>query len=454
MDHLFSYQGKISRRTFALTGFLLFVIKYSLDKLIAMQNHRPWFLTDYFIQPDHLSVTNLDPDSRKFYLTLIAVSLPFIWCGVVLCLKRLRDIRLPLWLVGFFFIPFINVLFFILLCILPSNAEGATEEEKPRFLNRLIPKSETSSILFSIGITVIVALLFTAFSVSVIEEYGWGLFVAIPFFIGFTSVMLYAYHHQPVSRKKAIGIGVTGISFFAIFLFGLAMEGVICIAMAAPFGYILGMMGSLLAYAIQHQPQRASLNSIAVFVFALPGMMWIEKHSNIEATVYELKTGIIINQPPQKVWNQLISFSTIDPPEEFIFKTGIAYPVDAKITGQGVGAIRYCNFTTGPFVEPITVWNEPRLLKFDVLKQPQPMIEMSVYDEVHAPHLNGYFYSLQGEFKLTPINAHQTFLEGTTWYKNEMWPSFYWKQWTDIILHKIHFRVLQHIKKKAEDDHH
>jgi hypothetical protein len=35
--------------------------------------------------------------------------------------------------------------------------------------------------------------------------------------------------------------------------------------------------------------------------------------------------------------------------------------------------VRYCVFSTGPFVEPITVWEPGRRLGFDVAQQPPPM---------------------------------------------------------------------------------
>ena len=44
-----------------------------------------------------------------------------------------------------------------------------------------------------------------------------------------------------------------------------------------------------------------------------------------------------------------------------------------EIEGEGVGAVRHCVFSTGAFVEPITIWNEPRHLRFDVTAMPEPM---------------------------------------------------------------------------------
>jgi hypothetical protein len=42
------------------------------------------------------------------------------------------------------------------------------------------------------------------------------------------------------------------------------------------------------------------------------------------------------------------------------------------------------------------VWNEGKLLKFDVLEQPAPMKELSFWN-IDAPHLHDYFVS-KGQF--------------------------------------------------------
>jgi hypothetical protein len=40
--------------------------------------------------------------------------------------------------------------------------------------------------------------------------------------------------------------------------------------------------------------------------------------------------------------------------------------------------------------------------------------------------------------------------EGTTWYVNKIKPGLYWTLWSDNIVHKIHNRVLEHIKTQSE----
>ena len=39
-----------------------------------------------------------------------------------------------------------------------------------------------------------------------------------------------------------------------------------------------------------------------------------------------------------------------------------------------------------------------------------------------------------------------------TWYKLDIRPHAYWTIWSDWLIHRIHHRVLRHIKRLAEDD--
>ena len=133
-----------------------------------------------------------------------------------------------------------------------------------------------------------------------------------------------------------------------------------------------------------------------------------------------------------------------------MFRSGIAYPVRASIQGRGVGAVRHCEFSTGPFVEPITAWEEPRRLAFDVTEQPHPMRELSPYRNIAPAHLNGFFRSQHGQFLLTALPDGRTRLDGTTWYAQNLWPNRYWRVWSDYLVHRIHTRVLEHIKAESE----
>lgn len=159
---------------------------------------------------------------------------------------------------------------------------------------------------------------------------------------------------------------------------------------------------------------------------------------------------MIIDAPPEEVWPEVVSFSELDAPEDWVFYTGIAYPVNARFSGRGADAVRYCEFTTGSFIEPIDEWKPPHTLSFSVHRQPSPMKELSPYGHIDTPHMDGFFESTRGRFDLKRLPRERTQLIGTTWYKHRVWPVMYFRIWSDWIVHRIHMRVLRHIRTAAE----
>jgi hypothetical protein len=300
----------------------------------------------------------------------------------------------------------------------------------------------------AIGITVIVSGLLTLLGIYGIGEYGIALFVLTPLFLGAGPAIIYG-SKRPVTRMQAFVFSMIALGVFAAILLVFAIEGVICIVMASPIAALLAWAGSLLGYVIVRKAPGNNSATLSLILLAgiIPSTAFIEKDS--EPELIAVTTSVEIDADAQTVWKNVVEFPMLPEPEEFIFKTGIAYPIDATIEGSGVGAVRHCNFSTGSFVEPITVWDEPRLLKFDVEECPAPMKELSFWD-IDAPHLHDYFVSRQGQFKLTELPNGKVLLEGTTWYYNNIKPSFYWEVWSDHIIHSIHERVLGHIKNTSE----
>jgi hypothetical protein len=157
-----------------------------------------------------------------------------------------------------------------------------------------------------------------------------------------------------------------------------------------------------------------------------------------------------IDAPPATVWRHIVSFPELPPAREWVFRAGIAAPTGARIDGAGVGATRYCDFTTGAFVEPVVAWDEGRLLAFDITRQPAPLRERSPWGEIRAPHLDGYFRATYGEFRLAERAGGGTRLVGTTRYVVDMFPQVYWRMISDAIVESIHLRVLRSIARRAE----
>lgn len=315
-----------------------------------------------------------------------------------------------------------------------------------KLFEKLILLNEPKRKWISITITVCIAGILSLWGIYGIEEYGIALFMLTPFLIGFCSTFLYGYKSK-IAKSEAIWIGFTTLAICTLALIVFAIEGLICIAMAAPIGILLTWIGSLISYSLLQKSNTSTPSVLLILIAIIPLTSFIENKIKPELT--SVTTSIIINANPMDVWKNVIEFPQLDEPTEFIFKTGIAYPINAKIVGSGIGSIRHCNFTTGSFIEPVTIWNKGKLLKFDVLEQPAPMKELSFWN-IDAPHLHDYFVSKKGQFRLTELENGKTLLEGTTWYYHNIKPAFYWQEWSNLIIHKIHNRVLTHIKKNSE----
>mgnify|MGYP001616695489 CR=1 FL=1 len=230
-------------------------------------------------------------------------------------------------------------------------------------LDKILPTHKKKRKWTSVGLTVLISGLFSVWGIYGIHEYGIALFILTPLFMGAGSTILYGYKRQ-ISIKESLQIGFLTLGVFTAVLLLFAIEGIICIAMAAPIGLFLTLIGSLIGFAVVDKGPNSSPSAMLILIGIIPITAFVEKDS--VPTLTAIVTSIEINADPQTVWKNVVEFPSLAEPTEFIFKTGIAYPINAQIKGTGVGAIRYCNFTTGSFIEPITGWDESKLLKFNV----------------------------------------------------------------------------------------
>jgi len=457
---LFSWEGTVDRGTYALVGLIGFAIKHNLDRLIAaLFFHRKWSLFNYWIPLDRaVRVTSLSPADRRFLFCMLLMSLPFIWVGVSLTIQRLRSIGWPTWAVVFFFAPYINLLFFLVLCVYPSQTGSGEISEPARrsenlTLSGIIPRSKWGSAAMALLVSSVLGIAGTLLSVNTaLAIYGVGLFIALPFCLGLISVVIYGYH-EPHGYWSCIAVACVSVAALALFLLALAMEGIICLFMAAPIGTILTVLGGSVGYCIQRRRWsdlqiQTTFTAMLLFV---PLLMGAEGVTHPQAPLLEVKTQIEISAPPATVWHFLTSFPTLAPPTEWPFRVGIAYPIRSTLQGTGLTARRVCEFSSGNFIEPIRVWDENRRLVFSISDEPPVMEEMSPYGHIHTRHIDGqYFQAQDAEFVLTALPNGRTLLTGTSRYRNRMWPVAYWRLWSDEIVHQIHLRVFRHVKQLSE----
>lgn len=282
-----------------------------------------------------------------------------------------------------------------------------------------------------------------------IELYGWALFLLLPFVIGFASTAIYSPRGEDPFWKVYL-VSLNSIPIIGFLIIITAIEGLICLLMVLPIALPMIGFGTVSAWLMMRwlRDNRAGMG-LTVLLFAItPLLMGFEASDRSQPTLHSVVTTVEIDAPIDVVWKNVVAFPRIGEDPEGILSLGFAYPTDARIEGEGVGAIRYCNFSTGAFVEPITQWQEPNLLAFDVAEQPAPMTELTPYAEIHAAHLQ-YIRSQKGQFRLYEEDG-KTVLEGTTFYTHDIAPDAYWNLFSDRIIQSIHLRVLEHIKRVSE----
>jgi hypothetical protein len=302
---------------------------------------------------------------------------------------------------------------------------------------------------FAIVVPALLALGLAAICIRFFQSYGWSLFLGLPIAICFLSSFCTSFRRK-VTFRAAYSTSVLSLLLSGAFMLILALDGLICLLMALPLALLIGTIGVFLGRALGSACKNGAASALPLVVVILfPALVAFDNATNPPIPLRCVSTSVVVDSSINTVWKSVIAFPKITEPPTGIFKYGIAYPIEARIEGTGIGAIRHCIFSTGSFVEPITTWQEPSLLAFDVSDSPPPMKELSFYEEIDAPHLHGHMVSHKGQFRLTEQDG-KTFLEGTTWYTHTLSPQWYWGPISDQMIHRIHERVLNHIKRTTE----
>jgi len=441
---LFGLRRPVSRFVYIATGCGLMALKYGVDAgAVHLATEQLWTPLDY-LNPIFEERGHKLAGAPTWVTFLLALwTLPFLWIGASMSMRRAIDAGRSGWLGLLFFVPVLNYAMMLWLCLLPHVDPILREvERRPAAVDDGL---KSAMYAVAAGLTLVVGLV--AFSVYVNETYGPILFLGVPFLLGVASAVIYN-HSAGRTFKATVLVAFLSVAISACALLLFALEGVVCVAMAIPLALPLALGGAALGWALATS-RRPSVTELSLALLALPLLSVFEERWAVPAT-FEVVTAVEIDAPPAEVWPNVVRFCELPAPEEWLFRTGIAYPLRARIEGEGVGAVRHCEFSTGAFVEPITAWDEPRRLSFDVVAQPDPMEEWSFYGSVRPPHLETSFRSLRGEFRLVELPGGRTRLEGSTWYALDIHPAWYWRWVSEPLLHAIHERVLRHVKGLSE----
>ena len=437
-----TFERPVNRSTYLRHGLGLTALKYASDAaLVWLGTGALWTPWSYLSSAPVMLYDRFAGAAPWLAPTLVVWTLPFLWIGVGMSLRRALDAGLSAWLALLFFVPLLGYLMILALVLAPTRDRPGAELEPHRSVRRL------PAALLAMAVGSLLGLGMLLFTVRVLDTYGLGLFMGTPFVVGVVTAFLFCQTY-PAGARETFEVVTMTCLFVAGAAFALGTEGVVCLLMLLPLGLGLALMGAVVGrWIATYQPR--STRGAALLALALPLSSTLEGPSR--AVVREVVTTVEIDADADAVWRNVIAFPPLAEPTEALFRLGVAYPIRAEIHGYGIGAIRECVFSTGTFVEPITAWEPGRRLAFDVVASPAPLRELTPF-RVDPPHLDGYLVPVRGEFRIVPLSQGRTRLEGSTWYQQRLRPEGYWVLFSDAIISRIHGRVLAHIAAVSEAD--
>ena len=263
----------------------------------------------------------------------------------------------------------------------------------------------------------------------------WPSLILIPFIVGLVA----AWFWRRLERTLAISF----LDALVTFLLSLALaaivmrEGVVCLVIASPLLYTFLLTGILLG-RLWFRPSNSTLRLTIFPVVALLTLGESLHRADKQAVVTD---QILINATPDKVWPRVLAFSEIpDSPDYWIFRLGLPYPTQTTNGGDFVGADRQCMFSDGIVIKERVAEFVPReKLTFDIIEQPT------------HPEAYGHITLHRGQFVLRDNRDGTTTLFGSSWYTLHVRPRWYFDLWTRDMTRAVHLRVMNHVKRLAEE---
>lgn len=225
-------------------------------------------------------------------------------------------------------------------------------------------------------------------------------------------------------------------------------EGTICLAMALPIMLALAALGGVIMRLVLNH--KAKNLVFATFVFLPIPLSFAEQVVPLPQEMQIVSNEIRIKAPAATVWKKIVRVEKItEPQSSLFFSMGFPKPVEAVLTGDGVGQTRLATFERGlEFVETVTAWRENEKLAFTIKADPK-MTPLTTLDE-HVTVGGAFFDVLSGTYEIEKIAANEVKLRLYSQHRISTHFNFYARIWSRYLMGEIQSNILGVIKKRAE----
>lgn len=142
--------------------------------------------------------------------------------------------------------------------------------------------------LLSIILPCLLGWTFSYLGTNVFIDYGFGFFIWLPLVLGATSTLILAYKSS-VPRQQLRNNAYLTLLVFCIGLLTFAWEGVICLIMAAPIGFVFTYLGFLIGFLFSKSNLKGQTpTAIILLVLSAPALMAFEDTLNENAACHSI----------------------------------------------------------------------------------------------------------------------------------------------------------------------
>jgi hypothetical protein len=436
--------GRIGRIPYVISSCALVLLYYALTTYSVIVGG---YVSDtgiffWFMPLRSIFYAHVMPDWVP--LAVIALFLVIGWELAALAFRRALDTGAAPILVLGAIVPFVQIGVIAALSVMPSkpgyepprsdNPEGMTEIDWVTAVQGLL-----AGVMLLVGAV--------AFSTLVCGAYGNGLFLLTPFMIGTVTSFL-ANRRAPISLGKTLVIAAAAGALGSAALILVALEGVICIMLAALPGAVMLGIGAIFGRAVALTSRGAwkqIFASLVILPITFSAEAWFRPTS-----YFDTRERISIAAPPRIVWQSILHTGVIDEPLALPYRLGVAYPMSGDVEGEDEGATRFGKFSTGTALERVTRFLPNQTLEFTILRDIPAMHELSPYAHVAAPHVEGYFQTTITEFDLTALADGNTELVVHSSHRLRLDPVLYWLPIARWVIRENNLLVLAHAKHQSE----
>ena len=228
----------------------------------------------------------------------------------------------------------------------------------------------------------------------------------------------------------------------------IGAEGAICILLATPMALLTSTIGGFLAPTELGQSRQTLPILIVLPAIVAP----IENRIELAPDVRTVRNEIEIAAPPEIVWEHVREVRTISHAEHgdsFFNVIGFPRPLQAKLVGSGVGAVRQASFEGGVlFLENVTAWQDRERLAFDIHANTRDIPATTL--DPHVVVGSRYFDVLDGEYRLEEARPGVTRVLLMSHHRLTTTLAPYAHLWSDAILSSVQERILRVIRSRCE----